>query len=63
MLAITRAGYYQSHDRIQATNGMLAITSQEFSTCSNTWGDEEFVKRVAIPHLADLEQSGQVRNE
>jgi hypothetical protein len=42
---------------------MLAITSQEFSTCSNTWGDEEFVKRIAIPHLADLEQSGQVRNE
>jgi hypothetical protein len=34
---------------------VLAITSQEFPTCRNTWGDEEFVKKVAIPNFTDLE--------
>jgi hypothetical protein len=38
MLAITWIIHYQSDDRIQETKEMLAITSQEFSTCSNTWG-------------------------
>jgi len=38
---------------------MLAITFQEFpNTVAIQAGDEEFVKRVAIPTLADLEQFG-----
>lgn len=38
VLAITWAGHYQSDDRKNETNGMLAITSQEFPICSNTVG-------------------------
>jgi hypothetical protein len=58
MLAITWAGYYQLHDRMQATNGMLAITFQEFQDCSNTGRDKEFVITVSNNMKTDLERFG-----
>jgi hypothetical protein len=59
VLAIIRLGHYQSDDRKNETKEMLEIIFPEFpNTVAIQAGDEEFVKRVAIPNLTDLEQFG-----